>query len=809
MYAYEWDSSTGGYILTPMPLAFSKEPRPVYYKELDILGFDKYWDYDKNDSFPYMWAEANNYYYRGRLVAKTKGGSLYTPPELVLIEDPEPEGYPLRFVDIPAMVDKNRQLMEQLVQETIKKIYNTFIEYQDKVDVFYVAFSGGKDSVVALDLVQRALPHNCFKVLFGDTGMEFPDTYETVEKIKQICAEEKIEFLQAKSKLKPENTWQIFGPPAVTIRWCCSVHKTTPQIMQLREVLQKPDFTGMAFTGVRGDESLSRSEYDAISYGGKHSGQYSCHPILEWNTAELFLYIYENGLTFNNAYKKGNTRAGCLVCPMSQGKHDYMKYKNYPDDTDLFINKIITTSGKNFSKENYDRFVEQGYWRTRKSGRELSFGHDKHVFEIVKGQNVITVQKKNEYWKEWAKTIGQVTSLGDGEFSIAYEGKSYAIRTISTQEGGEQFTFPNIENSKSDIKFLSLFKSVIIKSVYCVNCGYCAAECKSGCIDMANGVHISNQCKHCFSCHDIYSHCLRYNSIKNRIGAKVMTGLDRYYSFGIKENWLRVYFDYEGTSSFWKSDGDGEVPNKKKDAFLNFVKDAGLVDEDKSLKGKEYKYIKYKPNKFAEKMFSLGVDDESMWAYLMCNLVYAEDSEEFRWFIKNIPFSETSTPESIKLRLDEVMENDKSGLGKRNICDALKSFLIKTPFGKQLGLGSVIDYEEKVSSNGRETITLNYFVRGSWKNPDEKVILYALYKFAEACGNYRQFTLTRLLDTSVESTGISPTQIFGLNRETMEKILNGLTFNYPDLIEARFTLGLDNITLKSDKTANEILNELF
>lgn len=809
MYAYEWDSSTGGYILTPMPLAFSKEPRPVYYKELDILGFDKYWDYDKNDSFPYMWAEANNYYYRGRLVAKTKGGSLYTPPELVLIEDPEPEGYPLRFVDIPAMVDKNRQLMEQLVQETIKKIYNTFIEYQDKVDVFYVAFSGGKDSVVALDLVQRALPHNCFKVLFGDTGMEFPDTYETVEKIKQICAEEKIEFLQAKSKLKPENTWQIFGPPAVTIRWCCSVHKTTPQIMQLREVLQKPDFTGMAFTGVRGDESLSRSEYDAISYGGKHSGQYSCHPILEWNTAELFLYIYENGLTFNNAYKKGNTRAGCLVCPMSQGKHDYMKYKNYPDDTDSFINKIITTSGKNFSKENYDRFVEQGYWRTRKSGRELNFGHDKHVFEIVKGQNVITVQKKNEYWKEWAKTIGQVTSLGDGEFSIAYEGKSYAIRTISTQEGGEQFTFPNIENSKSDIKFLSLFKSVIIKSVYCVNCGYCAAECKSGCIDMANGVHISNQCKHCFSCHDIYSHCLRYNSIKNRIGAKVMTGLDRYYSFGIKENWLRVYFDYEGTSSFWKSDGDGEVPNKKKDAFLNFVKDAGLVDEDKSLKGKEYKYIKYKPNKFAEKMFSLGVDDESMWAYLMCNLVYAEDSEEFRWFIKNIPFSETSTPESIKLRLDEVMENDKSGLGKRNICDALKSFLIKTPFGKKLGLGSVIDYEEKVSSNGRETITLNYFVRGSWENPDEKVILYALYKFAEACGNYRQFTLTRLLDTSVESAGISPTQIFGLNRETMEKILNGLTFNYPDLIEARFTLGLDNITLKSDKTANEILNELF
>ena len=125
MYSYEWDSSTGGYILTPTPLTFSKEPRPVYYKELDILGFDKYWIYDKNDAYPYMWAEANNYYYRGRLVAKTKGGSIYTAPELVLLEDPEPEGYPLRFVDIPAMIEKNRDILEQLVQDTIKKIYNT------------------------------------------------------------------------------------------------------------------------------------------------------------------------------------------------------------------------------------------------------------------------------------------------------------------------------------------------------------------------------------------------------------------------------------------------------------------------------------------------------------------------------------------------------------------------------------------------------------------------------------------------------------------------------------------------------------
>ena len=40
MYEYIWDQETGGLLLTTNVSKFSKEPRPVYYKELDILGFD-------------------------------------------------------------------------------------------------------------------------------------------------------------------------------------------------------------------------------------------------------------------------------------------------------------------------------------------------------------------------------------------------------------------------------------------------------------------------------------------------------------------------------------------------------------------------------------------------------------------------------------------------------------------------------------------------------------------------------------------------------------------------------------------------
>ena len=200
MYKYLWDVETGGLLLTNEQSKFSKEPRPVYYKELDALGFGQYWSYLKYEHAPLMWAEANNYIYKGRTVAKVKGGSLYTAPELVILEEPEPNGGLLQFVDVERMVAKNQPLMETMSQEAIQKIYNTYCDYKHrtdprkKVEIFYVAFSGGKDSIVVLDLVQRALPHSDFKVMFGNTDMEFSTTTKVISDISNYCHEEGIDF---------------------------------------------------------------------------------------------------------------------------------------------------------------------------------------------------------------------------------------------------------------------------------------------------------------------------------------------------------------------------------------------------------------------------------------------------------------------------------------------------------------------------------------------------------------------------------------------------------------------------------------
>lgn len=774
MYAYEWDSSTGGYILTPMPLTFSKEPRPVYYKELDILGFDKHWDYDKNDSFPYMWAEANNYFYRGHLVAKTKGGSVCSAPEIVILEDPEPAGYPLRFVDIPTMVEKNRDIMKQLEQDTIKTIYNSYTKYKKKIDVFYVAFSGGKDSVVTLDLVQRALPHNEFKVLFGDTGMEFPDTYRTVEAIHDFCSYNNIEFIVAKSDYSPEYTWSKFGPPATVNRWCCSVHKTSPQINLLREVLGKPNFTGMAFIGVRGSESLARNEYDFISIGKKHKGQYNCNPILEWNSAELYIYIYTHGLFLNDAYKKGNRRAGCLVCPRAAERNEYMARVCYPDEFNKLLDSVYMMYKDNFkSEKNLNEFMANGGWKARKNGRDISIPLN-YEEKSNKDYGYILISNPKTDWREWIKSIGVIQN-DKSPFLIRFRNEEFQFELNKTEDGIE--VKYNIELTKTAPLFIKLLKNVFRKTACCIGCGECEADCPHGMLKIRDGrIIVDEQCHHCSQCHKAEKGCLVYKSLEKPKGGNKMgktQSLNCFSHHAPKLDWLEQYFEYKN-----EFNEKNRLGSNMFSFFKRFLRDANLLNDEGF-------------TRFAEIIANIGLEDSLGWALMLANLAY---NPQIGWYVKHVGFNETMSKEYICSILVD------SGADEKWVGDVWSSFGRFVDLGfSQVGMGEAVKEKNKFVA----------LYRTGWSNPDERVILYSLYKFAEACGNRRQFSLTELLDSSIERNGVSPIEIFGLDRDTMEKILNGLTFNYKDYVEASFTHGLDNITLKSDMSASEILNELF
>ena len=505
MYEYRYDAETGGILLTDTTSLVSKEPRPVYAQELDYLGVDDFLVYEKQQDVPYMWAEAARYIYKGELIFSTKGGSLYEKPILDFATKEEngervrviADGTKLEKMDIQAMVEANKDTLSIIEQITVKKIYDVYKRKQKSLDCLHVAFSGGKDSIVLLDLVKKALPRSSFMVVFGDTKMEFPDTYELVDKVEAQCKEEGINFYRAASHFEPEESWRLFGPPSRVLRWCCSVHKSAPQTLKIREVLEKNDFVGLDFVGVRAHESATRATYEEENYGKKQKGQYSHNPILEWTSAEIWLYIFAHDLPINNTYKKGNSRAGCLFCPMATGRAPFFQHICYPEEVDKYINIVKET----VDDRNMDSYVANGGFNSRRSGRDLVGNELKYYESDLGSKHIISIKNPSSSWFEWKKTISN--------YGFEYD--------EHIDKDGITIT---VDSEKNRFGTYKLLKQALKKAAYCVGCKVCEANCVNGAISFIDGnIEITN-CLHCGACHDLPSGCLRAESRKKTFRRK-------------------------------------------------------------------------------------------------------------------------------------------------------------------------------------------------------------------------------------------------------------------------------------------------
>ena len=165
-------------------------PRVVYTNELRLLGIYQY--RYSNDNVPVCWCIDRKYYYEGKLIFEAKGGDLYHAPKIVM-----PNVLPfshLNEINVDKLREINKNQLFALQNEAMDFISEQYDFYSKRVDAFAVAFSGGKDSQVTLDLVSRVIPPDKYKVYYTDTGMEIPSTYSIVDKTRKHYKEKYPDF---------------------------------------------------------------------------------------------------------------------------------------------------------------------------------------------------------------------------------------------------------------------------------------------------------------------------------------------------------------------------------------------------------------------------------------------------------------------------------------------------------------------------------------------------------------------------------------------------------------------------------------
>ena len=779
MYGYEWTDEYGIFRLT-IDAKIQKEIRPVFYEELDFFGMDQYWDYPKNTDAPILWAEGvRRYVLNGVPVAEVQGGGFYTKPIIKRLTE---DRLQLQTIDIHRLYEENKRLMVSLEQKAIRFIQDQHEKYSKQGFAFVCAFSGGKDSLVLLDLVAKALAPDDFYVVFSNTGMELSDTYKAVERAKNRWPQ--LRFEEAKCHMDATESWAEFGPPASRLRWCCAVHKSVPTILLIQKLTGK-NSKAVVFDGVRAEESLRRAKYYEVGEGVKNFLQINCHAILRWSSAEVFVHMFQNDLLLNHAYRHGIYRVGCKVCPMSSRWQDALIAAVYPEEIQpaLSLLESITIYAKGRLDKQY---IEDGGWQARAGGRILQQGENRVNEHVDNDRMVFTIANARQKWMDVSPIIGTVVESNANHYLV--KTKQGLINMICKESGNEQ-TITISPISILDRYTISSLRSVANKVAYCVGCKACMPQCPTGAFQIIEGkITIrENACIHCSNCCTYTDRgCLVAKSLYVRSNS--MKNPDRYRNFGFRRAFYEHFLE-KGVVCFDK----GTLPPNERvlgedqyKGLKQWLADAGMLKvEVKETSGRVNERVLKELTPLAEKLIPMGSYNPFPWAIMWANLAY--NSIVCNFFCLHVNAGEIYDKDYL---VDSMpVDIDKKYRGQA--VNSLLSTFRDSPIGSSIKQGIQIE---------------NSYLREGWEYPHAVALLYSLYLYAEKTGR-RTFTFTELANAhnNPDAKGMSPHDIYGIDLKAFREQVQGLALNYPEYIRVSFVANLDNIMLE-DYSSNDILD---
>ena len=406
-------------------------------------------------------------------------------------------------------IKANEKILDSMIEKSHTFIKNVAESMDMKVSVSY---SGGKDSLAVLQLVDESLED--YEIMFANTGLEFPETLENVKQVSEHYGK------KLRTASAGDSFWDsisIFGPPTMDTRWCCKICKLGPITRLIDE-----NYEGgcLSFIGQRQYESHARSISKKVWKNPWVGNQVGASPIQEWTALHIWLYLFRTKVPYNPAYEKGYDRMGCWLCPSSSLADFFQLEESHPELAKKLNFHILAYAEKmGLSSE----WVKYGLWRYKRYPRVLQALAEKKGISLLPSQ-----EAPDELHFEVATGYRPCKAGGmsaDGSFGQAIDietlresGMLSPIGKASFMEGAASVAFGesraqvfasgNVngrsDNEKALKKLMRIIEFSVRRALLCQGCGVCVGHCEHNAIEIkGKKVRVKENCIHCGACIEV------------------------------------------------------------------------------------------------------------------------------------------------------------------------------------------------------------------------------------------------------------------------------------------------------------------